>query len=144
MIVPLGSQWCKKSIVQLMIWELNNWRCKESTIREHRKKSKPQMGFDPCHDPPCSRSDTLTSELLRTCWRARVTGSNQGHPTSIFEKYLFGRRFVKNFRNICFKMSCLPASPRIFEHLKKGIIAHFKLIFTLKRSPRIFGRPFSG
>ena len=24
------------------------------------------------HDPPCSRSDALTSELLRTRWRARV------------------------------------------------------------------------
>ena len=24
-----------------------------------------------------------------------------------------------------FKMSCLPASPTIFEHLKNGIIAHF-------------------
>ena len=23
------------------------------------------------------------------------------------------------------KISCLPASPRIFEHLKNGIIAHF-------------------
>ena len=26
---------------------------------------------------------------------------------------------------ICCKISCLPASPRIFEHLKNGIIAHF-------------------
>ena len=51
---------------------------------------------------------------------------NQGHPTSIFRKYLFGRRFeIENFRNICCKISCLPASPRIFEHLKQGIIAHF-------------------
>ena len=52
--------------------------------------------------------------------------ANQGHPTSIFEKYLFERRFAfQNFRNICCKISCLPASPRIFEHLKNGIIAHF-------------------
>ena len=43
----------------------------------------------------------------------------RGHPTSIFGKYLFGRRFkIYNFRNICCKISCLPASPRIFEHLK--------------------------
>ena len=27
--------------------------------------------------------------------------------------------------NICCKISCLPASPRIFEHVKNGIIAHF-------------------
>ena len=45
---------------------------------------------------------------------------------SIFGKYLFGRRFeIYNFRNICCKISCLPASPRIFEHLKNRIIAHF-------------------
>ena len=41
----------------------------------------------------------------------------QGHPTTIFGKYLFGRRFeIQNFRNICCKISCLPNSPRIFEH----------------------------
>ena len=65
----------------------------------------------------------------------------QGHPTSVFGKYLFGRRF--EIRNICCKISCLPASPRIFEHLKNGIIAHFQRVFTLKRSPRIFGSLFS-
>ena len=70
---------------------------------------------------------------------------HQGHPMSIFGKYLFGRRFeIYNFRNICCKISCLPASPRIFEHLKSGIIAHFSRIFTLKRSPRISGSLFSG
>ena len=52
----------------------------------------------------------------------------QGHPTSIFGKYLFGRRFeIQNFWNICCKISCLPASPRIF---------------TLKRSARNFGAFF--
>ena len=30
-----------------------------------------------------------------------------------------------NFQNICCKISCFPASPRIFKHLKNGIIAHF-------------------
>ena len=30
------------------------------------------------------------------------------------------------------KISCLPASPRILEHLKNCIIAHFKRIFILK------------
>ena len=43
----------------------------------------------------------------------------QGHPTPIFGNYLFGRRFeIYNFRNICWKISCLPASPRIYGHLK--------------------------
>ena len=50
-------------------------------------------------------------------------------------KYLFGRRFEnQNFRNIRCKISCLPASPRIFEHLQNGIITHFKRIFTLKKA----------
>ena len=34
-------------------------------------------------------------------------------------------KLKKNFRNIYCKMSCLPASPRIFEDLKNSIIAHF-------------------
>ena len=29
------------------------------------------------------------------------------------------------FGNICCKISCLPASPRSFEHTKNGLIAHF-------------------
>ena len=50
----------------------------------------------------------------------------QGHPTSIFGKYLFRRRFERqNFRNISCKIPCFPASPWVFEHLKNGIIAHF-------------------
>ena len=52
--------------------------------------------------------------------------NDQEHPPSIFGKYLFGRRFeIENFRNICCKISCLPACPRIFEHLRDGTIAHF-------------------
>ena len=46
------------------------------------------------------------------------------------------RQFVENiclkdnlrsrkFRKLCRKISCLPASPKIFEHLKNGIIAQF-------------------
>ena len=67
------------------------------------------------------------------------------HATSIFGKYLFGRLFeIQNFRNISCEISCLPASPKIFEHLKNGIIPHFKGIFTLKSSPRIFGSLCSG
>ena len=60
-------------------------------------------------------------------WSQSVT-CGKGHSTSCFvrgtqrqfsEKYLFGRRFeIQNFRNIRCKISCLPASPRIFEHLK--------------------------
>ena len=46
-------------------------------------------------------------------------------------------------KKICCKISRLPTSPRIFEHLKNGITTHFKWIYTLKKSPRIFGSLFS-
>ena len=53
----------------------------------------------------------------RTSW----IRNDQGHPTSIFGKYLFGGRFeIQNFRNIFCKIYCLPTSRRIFEHLKIG------------------------
>ena len=55
----------------------------------------------------------------------------QRYPTSIFGKY------------VCCKISCLPASWE-FQTSKNGIIAHFYGIFALKRSPRIFGKLFSG
>ena len=53
--------------------------------------------------------------------------TNQGHSTTIFGKYLFGRRFVLyNFRNICCYIPCLPASPKFLNPpQKKGLIAHF-------------------
>ena len=36
------------------------------------------------------------------------------------------------FRNICCKTVCLPASPRIFEHLNTTILAHFNGFLPLK------------
>ena len=63
----------------------------------------------------------------------------QGHRKSVFGKYLFGRRFeIQNFRNICFKTFCLPASTRIFEHLKNVIIAHFLKDFYTKKVTQNF------
>ena len=47
------------------------------------------------------------------------------------------RTFVVKF------LACLPLF-RIFEHLNDGTIVHFQRIYTLKRSPRIFGSLFSG
>ena len=71
---------------------------------------------------------------------------SQGHPKSIFRKYICSEDDLRSrmFGTFVVKfLACLPASPRIFEHLKNdAIIAHFKLIFTLKRSPRIFGAIF--
>ena len=55
-----------------------------------------------------------------------IVKERQEHPATFSGKYLFGRRFeIYNFRNICCKISCLPASPRIFEELKNGITVHF-------------------
>ena len=83
-----------------------------------------------------------------TAWNrqtARLWLNIQGHPTTIFGKTSVRKTtWDLEFRNICCKISCFPASPRIFEHLKNGKIAHFQRIFTLKRSPRIFGSLFSG
>ena len=57
----------------------------------------------------------------------------QGHPTSIFGKYLFGRLFeIQNFRNICCKISRLPAFPRIFEHLKMVQLPIFSIFLPYK------------
>ena len=46
------------------MWKINHKRT--------QKKSEPAPDEIRTHDPPCSRSDALTSELLRTRWRARV------------------------------------------------------------------------
>ena len=59
-------------------------------------------------------------------WTTNKHKTLRGTQRQFSENYLFGRRFaICNFRNICCKISCLPASPRIFEHLKNGIIAYF-------------------
>ena len=55
-----------------------------------------------------------------------IRASNRGTQRQFSGKYLLGRRFeIYNFRSICCKISCLPVSPRIFEHLQNGIITHF-------------------
>ena len=98
-----------------------------------------------CHSVTSSRTviSGLSEKKLSKVFKLLLI--KQGHPTSIFGKYLVRRRFeIQNFGNICCKISCLPASARIFEHLKNGISPHFWRIFTLKRSPRIFGSLFSG
>ena len=60
-------------------------------------------------------------KVLETMWACRfsTTTVTSGAPNVNFGKYLFGRRFeIQNFRNTCCKISCLPASPRIFEHIR--------------------------
>ena len=85
--------------------------------------SSSTLGFTPSTERNISKHYLIDSVLEA---RTNVTRKKQGHPTSVFGKYLFGRRFeIYNFQNICCKISCLPASPKIFEHLKNGIIAYF-------------------
>ena len=76
---------------------------------------------------PCVRQRESNAErpwdrgLFGVCMRGY-----RGTQRQFSGKYLFGRRFeIWNFRSICCKISCLPASPRIFEHLQNGIIIHF-------------------
>ena len=47
--------------------------------------------------------------------------SNANFRKTSVRKTIWDLEFSEHFRNI----SCLPASPRILEHLKYGIIAHF-------------------
>ena len=69
------------------------------------------------------------------------TLSTHGHPTSVLENICS----EDDVRSTIFgKFYLLPASTKIFEHLKNGIVSHLQRIFTLKRSPRISGAFFSG
>ena len=99
----------------------------------------------------CSSKTTQPSQLLSIFLALRCTTDvifqtsrfgQTGAPNVNFWK-TFVRKTIWDleFWNICCKICCLPASPRIFEHLKNGMA--FLRIFTLKRSPRIFGSPFS-
>ena len=50
-----------------------------------------------------------------------------GAPNDNFRKNICSEDNLRSriFETFCCKISCLPASPRIFEHLRNGIIAHF-------------------
>ena len=70
----------------------------------------------------------------------------QGHPTTIFgkktvRKTIWDLEFLEHFF-FC-KISCLPASPRIFEHLQIGIITHFLTDFCPKKGHLEFSGSFS-
>ena len=50
-----------------------------------------------------------------------------GAPNDNFRKNICSEDDLRSriFETFCCKISCLPASPRIFEHLNNGIIAYF-------------------
>ena len=71
--------------------------------------------------------EKYTDRLQYICNNAYIIYlTAQGHPMSIFGKYLFGRRFeILNSRNI-FLYNFLPAClSKDFRTSKNGIIAHF-------------------
>ena len=86
-----------------------------------------------------SRSNFPDSKVAFPRYTGAPNGNFRKNPKISVRKTRFENY---NFRSICCKISCLPASPRIFEHLQNGIITHFKRIFTLKRPPRIFENLF--
>ena len=65
---------------------------------------------------------------------AVVFGKPSGAPNGNFRENICSEDHLRTriFGTFVVKFSCLPASPRIFEHLQNGIITHFKRIFTLK------------
>ena len=89
-----------------------------------------------------SNEDILGSLNTSRLLLHRVT---RGAPNDNFRKNICSEDDLRSriFGTFVVKfLACLPL--RIFEHLKNGKIAYFQRIFTLKRSPRIFGRLFSG
>ena len=65
---------------------------------------------------------------VRKSWAPNIRGSQRQFSENICAEDDLRSRI---FGTICCKVSWLPASPRIFDHLNNGII-------VLKRSPRIF------
>ena len=126
--------------VQLLVKNIISSFITENVIWELRSFSKAQNQCSPylnvCPD---------VDDLFRSMGRWRKLNHHRGTQRQFSGEYLFGRRFEnQNFQNICCKISCLPASPRIFEHLQNGIITHFKRIFTLKKATQNFREPFPG
>ena len=77
----------------------------------------------------------LSEENYTIKRRIKEAAIAQGHPTVIFGKISVRKTIWElEFSNICCKISCLPAPPRIFEHLQNAIITHFQRIFTLKKA----------
>ena len=71
----------------------------------------------------CKFMGTKESLYIRKEFNSpRTQGTQRQFSENISSKHGFE---IYNFRNIYCQSFCLPASPRIFEHLKNGIIGHF-------------------
>ena len=62
-----------------------------------------------------------------------IADSSTGAPNGNFRENICSEDDLRT-RIFGTLVSCLPASPRIFEHLQNGIITHFKRMFTLKKA----------
>ena len=68
----------------------------------------------------------VASDLTYHFSHMRKNVTSSGAPNDNFRKISVRKTICDlEFSEHLFKISCLPASPRIFEHLKNGIIAHF-------------------
>ena len=76
--------------------------------------------------------DFIFHKFSLCCSIFKSTRLTRGTQRQFSKKYLFGRPFkIENFRNICCKISCLPASPRIFEHLKIVIVVVIVIVIVI-------------
>ena len=101
-----------------------------------RALAKVFSSFTYFKNPVFSPTPCLLYTLILSC-------TYQGHPTSIFRKYLFGRRFeIQNFLNICCKISCLAASSRIFRTSEKWYNCPFLTDFFPYKVTQNFREPF--
>ena len=109
---------------------------------------KPLSPFKLVPQPPdqFTRMKNVFDLIVRTVSREYLcdSGKRSGTHNVNFRKISVQKTIwdLLEFSEHLLQISCLPASPRIFEHLKNGVIAHFKRILTLKRSPRVFGSFF--
>ena len=118
--------WPLQEIPVLLSWFVFLARKRLGKIREGKAVSS-----------SCQLANTLEATLktivcaicvvpvLKECLivsRLKLRENQQGHPTTIFGKLSVRRRFeVQNFRIIFWKISCLPASPRIFKLCPKKV-----------------------
>ena len=85
----------------------------------------------------CSKHNwSKQSNRLISIKTSQNPGDITGAPNGNFRENICSEDHLRTriFGTFVVKFSCLPASPRIFEHLQNGIITHFKRIFTLKKA----------
>ena len=92
----------------------------------------------------CKLASLLICSLFQLLQLKFQSKQNRGTQRQFSEKYLFGRRFeIQNFRNICCKISCLPAClSQGFRTSKKWYNCLFLTDFYPKKGHLEFSRAF--